>query len=228
LPERERAAGFRDHSLACAENQASHEIGSETSMTRHVQLFQVAQLLFACALCAQSGIAEIPYDSTPNLLKMPEHIDMGEAVGVARNSKGNIFVYTRTGSSNAVLGGSRAFTHGGAGLFEFTRNGAFVREIGQGLYGFLFAHVVRVDPQDNIWVVDEGSSMIIKFSPEGRILMTMGRKPEAVPVPAREAGRGGAATGAGVAGDNFNRPTDVAWAAAGGIFLAGEVCTPRG
>jgi len=42
---------------------------------------------------------------------------------------------------------------------------------------------VRVDPQDNIWVVDEGSNMIVKFNPEARVVMTMGRKPEAVPVP---------------------------------------------
>jgi len=189
-------------------------------MTRPAQLLQAAQLLVACSLCAQTGIPEIPYDSAPNLLKLPEHIHMGEAVGVATNSKGKIFVYTRTGSSNAILGGSRTFTHGGARLFEFSRNGVFVREIGQGLYAFLFAHVVRVDPQDNIWVVDEGSNMVVKFSPEGRILMTMGRKPESVPVAAREAGRGGAAAGAGVAGDNFNRPTDVAWDTAGNIFVS--------
>jgi len=78
---------------------------------------------------------------------------------------------------------------------------------------------VRVDPQDNIWIVDEGSNMIIKFNPEGRIVMTMGRKPEAVPVPAAQERRG-AGSGAGVAGDIFNRPTDVAWDAAGNIFVS--------
>src|SRR5712692_4074244 len=186
-------------------------------MTRFLQPFLIVAT--AASLWGQA-IPEIPYDSPANLLKLPEHIHMGEAVGVATNSKGNIFVYTRTGSSAATMGGSRVFTHGGARLFEFSRNGAFVREIGQGVYAFLFAHAVRVDPQDNIWVVDEGSSMIVKFSPEGRILMTMGRKPEAVPVPAREAGRGGAPTGAGFAGDNFNRPTDVAWDATGAIFVS--------
>src|SRR5258708_36394353 len=109
-------------------------------MMRCAQFFRIAPLLFACSLYAQSDIPEIPYDSAPNLLKMPEHIHMGEAVGVATNSKGNIFVYTRTGSTHATTGASRTFTHGGARLFEFNPGGGFVREIGQGLYGFLFAH----------------------------------------------------------------------------------------
>src|SRR5260370_27013147 len=119
-------------------------------MTRHVQLFQVAQLLFASSLCAQSEIPEIPYDSAPNLLKLPEHIHMGEAVGVATNSKGNIFVYTRTGSSDATLGGSRAFTHGGGRLFELRRHVCFVRCNGQGVFAFLFALAVLVYPHGNV------------------------------------------------------------------------------
>ena len=180
--------------------------------------------IVAGALTAQS-IPEIPYDSTLTL-KLPEHLYLGEAAGVATNSKGNIFVYTRTGGMLASVGGSRTFTHGGARLFEFAPNGNYLREIGVGMYGFLFAHVVRVDAQDNIWVVDEGSSMVIKFSPDGRLAMAMGRKPESIRVPAAEGGegggggRGGGLPGAGVGGDNFNRPTDVAWDAVGDIFVS--------
>ena len=98
-----------------------------------------ALLLAAWVAAAQNPVPEIAFDSVPNLLKMPEHIYMGEAAGVATTSKGNILVYTRTGGAEATVGGSRIFTHGGARLFEFTAAGKFVREIGQGVYGFLFA-----------------------------------------------------------------------------------------
>src|SRR5262245_14440703 len=106
---------------------------------------------------AYATASDIPYESVPNFLKMPSNIYLGEGIGVARNSKGHIFIFTRSGDTR---------------LFEFDQNGNFVREIGQGLYGFEMAHGVRVDSQDNIWTVDEGTNMVVKFNPEGRVLMT--------------------------------------------------------
>ena len=158
---------------------------------------------------AQLAVPEIPFDSVPNFLKMPDNLYLGEVTGVATNSKGHVFVYTRTGTTTATLGGSRVFTHGGSRLFEFDDKGAYVREIGVGIYGFVFAHVVRVDSQDNIWVVDEAANIVMKFDPNGRVLMTIGRKPESINIrnyeapgpPAPPAGRaGGAPAGEGRAG----------------------------
>ena len=109
---------------------------------------------------------------------------MGEAAGVATNSKGDIFLYTRTGNPTMTLGTARAVSHGGSRLFQFERGGKFVREIGQGAYGLLQAQQVRVDPQDNIWIVDQMSTQVIKFDPNGRVQMILSRKPEAMRVPA--------------------------------------------
>ena len=179
-----------------------------------------------------ANVPEIPYESVPDPLKIPDDIYFGETVGVATNSKGNIFIYTRTGSPQVTIATERTFWRGNGGsrLFEFDASGKFIREIGQGLYGFLSAHVVRVDAQDNIWAVDEGASVVLKFNPEGRIVMVLGRKPEEITVPGGPPREGGPAPqrdvdpnappGTGVRGDLFVRPTDVAWDAAGNIFVA--------
>src|SRR6266705_2917206 len=127
-------------------------------------------ILLATPLCAQikakaQNVPEIPYESVPNFLKFPPNLYLGEAMGVATNSKGHIFVYTRSANTR---------------LFEFDQNGTYVRDIGEGNYGFEFAHSVRVDPEDNIWVVDEGTNMVIEFNPAGRIVMVLGHRPDAV------------------------------------------------
>jgi hypothetical protein len=151
------------------------------------RLFAVALIAAAFALSgvlsAQLNFPEIPYDaSTP--LTLPPNLHLGEAAGVATNSKGDVFVYTRTGTPRITTAGARNVSHGGSRLFQFDRTGKFVREIGQNVYGFLQAQQVRVDPQDNVWVVDQMSTQVIKFDPNGRIQMVFSRKPEAMRVPA--------------------------------------------
>src|SRR5262249_19363557 len=104
----------------------------------------------AAPLVAQSGAPDIAFDANADLLKLPDNIHLGEAAGVATNSKGHIFVYTRTGASNAAVGSSRTFYKAGSRLFEFDQTGKFVREIGQGVYGFHFAQAVKGGPRDDI------------------------------------------------------------------------------
>src|SRR5262249_18467162 len=130
---------------------------------------------------AESGSAtpgEIPYDAVADLLKMPADTFIGEIGGVGANSKGQIFVYTRTGHGYATIGDNRTFLHGGSRLFQFDATGKFVRELGQDVYGFNAAIGLRVDPQDNVWTIDQGASQVVKFDSEGRVALVLGRKPE--------------------------------------------------
>ena len=201
--------------------------------------FLLALLAATCvsALPASAQTApEIAFDAVANPLNLPDDIYLGEVGGVATNSKGDIFVYTRTGHPTISIGTARPFAHGGSRLLQFDRDGKFVRELGKDSYAFLFAQQVRIDPQDNIWVVDQMSNMVIKFDPEGRVALLLGRKAEAVPVPARGQGAGGLAIPAPAAGqpagvgaptDLFSRPTDVAFDAAGNIYVADGVGNQR-
>ncbi len=182
-------------------------------------------LLAALVLTAQTSVPEIPFTAFPDLLKFPDAIPLGEAAGVATNTSGNVFVYTRTGHPTISIGTARPFAHGGSRLVEFDHMGTFVREIGKDSYGFMDAQQVRVDPQNNIWTVDQMTSMVIEFDPNGRVQLLLGRKAEAERVPAAPltpaaGGRGGGLPGAGAQSDLFNRPTDVAWDAAGNIYVA--------
>ena len=156
-----------------------------------------AALTLTISLMAQTSVPEINFDTNADLLKTPQNTFLGEVAGVATNSKGNIFVYTRTGHPYATLGDSRTFYHAGSRLFEFTSSGAFVKEIGQDLYGFNAAQGLRVDAQDNIWAIDVGSSQVIKFDTNGGVQLVLGRKPETIGV--RPAAPRGAPTEAGPA-----------------------------
>src|SRR2546423_9742777 len=118
-------------------------------------------------------VPQIPFDSVQNLLKLPPDLYLGEAAGVAVNSKGHIFVFSRGNSTGP------AYAATAAQLLEFDANGKYIRDIGHNLYAWSYAHAVRVDKDDNIWAADKGSDMVIKFDPAGRVAMVLGRKQEA-------------------------------------------------
>jgi len=169
----------------------------------------------------EQNTPQIPYDAV-SLPLMPDGHTIGETEGVAVNSKKHLFVYTRSGNLGPARGAQAAE------LFEFDQNGKYVKEWGQNAYGFSFAHAIRFDKDDNLWVVDEGSNMVMKFNPQGLVTLVLGRKDEAIDYLERfleEARHTDAAaitapgSGAG-RGGNFGRPTDVAFDTQGNIFVA--------
>jgi DNA-binding beta-propeller fold protein YncE len=177
--------------------------------------FALVLAFFLCAplaLVAQQGAPEIPFDSAPNALKLPAGMYLGEVSGIAVNSKGHIFIFSRGNSTGP------AYAATAAQLLEFDKDGKYLGEIGHNLYAWSFAHTVRVDKDDNIWAADKGSDMVIKFNPEGKVIMVFGRKQEASdegtealkhpkpPLPPVDG--------------LFRQVTDMTWDAAGDTFIS--------
>ena len=176
-----------------------------------------SSILFLLSLCAsvaaqQPQVPEIQYQSAQDFVKLPPDMYLGEVAGVAVNSQNHVFVLSRGNSTGPAYGASAAQ------LLEFAADGKFLREIGRNLYAWSFAHSVKIDKDDNIWVADKGSDMVIKFTPEGRVAMVFGRKQEAsdestAPLkhlkPLLPAVEG-----------MFRQVTDVAWDSSGNAYIS--------
>jgi len=174
-------------------------------------LIIAAVVLTAAAAQAQQAVPEIPFDGNVEFLKVPADVYFGEVAGVAVNSRGHVFVFSRGGTIGPAFGAAAAQ------LFEFDQKGAFVREIGRGMYSMSYAHSVRIDRDDNIWLVDKGSDMIVKLTPAGRVAMVFGRKKEA----SDEADPWTRVTPPRAHVDGqFRQPTDVTWDPQGNVFIS--------
>ena len=165
----------------------------------------------AAILSGPQAVPEIQFTADAEFLKLPDNAYFGEVAGVAVNSKGHVFVFSRGGVNGPAFGAAAAQ------LFEFDQNGKFVREIGKGLYSMSYAHAVRIDRDDNIWLVDKGSDMVVKLTPAGRVAMVFGRKKEA----SDEAVPWTRVTPPRAHVDGyFRQPTDVTWDTQGNIFIS--------
>jgi len=166
----------------------------------------------------------IPFDSVPDHLKNSPDMNFGEVLGVAVNSKGHVLVLNHPGSATSGPMYGNATTQ----LLEFDQAGKFVREVGRGVYGLGYAHGVRYDKYDNLWVVDKGTHAAMKFNPAGYVTMNLGRRPEGPDDPNELYFRGnglGRAGGEGRAAPqhvdgNFRGPTDIAWDSDDNIYIS--------
>src|SRR5437660_2658959 len=173
--------------------------------------FLACALVFATPAFAPQP-PELRCHCAPDFLQLPPDLSLGEVTGVAVNSQGHIFVFSRGNTTGP------AYAAAAAQLLEFTPDGKFLREIGHNLYAWSFAHTVKVDKEDNIWVTDKGSDMVIKFNPAGRVALVFGRKQEASeegteplkhvkpPLPPVDG--------------MFRQVTDVAWDSAGNTYIS--------
>jgi len=134
-----------------------------------------------------------PFTAQPFDLHLPADSYIEEVPAIATSPDGQ-FVYV--------------FNRGKRALLAFDVKGTFVREIGAGL--FSVPHGLRVDADGNIWTADTGNHVVLKFAPSGKLLMVLGKK-------------GTASAGWFDRDYNhlfFNKPSDIAFDAAGNIFVA--------
>ena len=172
----------------------------------------VALIVTVASAHAQT-VPQIPVVSVPNFFQLPAGVNFGEVPAVAVNSQGHVFVFSRS----SPTGGGPAYGIHAAQLFEFSPSGIFIAEHGRGLYAWAFAHGIAIDADDNIWTVDKGSNMVVRMTPDGRVVWVFGRKAESSsedarpiehhdpPLPPQD-GR-------------FREPTDVAFDSLGNIYI---------
>ena len=109
---------------------------------------------------------------------MPDGWKFGRVSAVAVNPKGEVYVFHRGPKADPIV--------------VFDGKGKFLRSLGKGMFGN--PHGMRFDHEGNLWVTDNGDHQVMKFSPQDKLLFTLGTKGKA-----------------GTDSKTFNRPTDIAF-----------------
>jgi streptogramin lyase len=105
-----------------------------------------------------------------NWAQMPAGRTLGLASGLAFDREGNLWILDRCGANSCA--GSNLDP-----VLEFDPSGRFLRSFGAGL--FVFPHQIFIDNDGSVWTTDADGKdgighTVVKFSPEGRVLMTLG------------------------------------------------------
>lgn len=128
---------------------------------------RIAFLLLFCLATpafAQEGdkAPEISFRVVKDFFQIPNDMFMAEAVGVALDSKGHIFILNR----------------GNHPVLEFNPDGSFITTFGEGSPLFTTPHSIRFDQQDNLWYVNSAANLVVKFDPNRRVEQALGRREE--------------------------------------------------
>jgi DNA-binding beta-propeller fold protein YncE len=109
-----------------------------------------------------SKVPDISFRLVNDFFQIPSDMVMAEAVGVALNSKGHIFILNR----------------GNHPILEFNPDGSFIGSFGEGSPVFSTPHSIRFDAQDNLWYVNAAANLVVKFNAKRRIEQALGRREE--------------------------------------------------
>jgi NHL repeat len=151
-------------------------------------------MFLVCVVCLavvtqQPDIRAAPRLALEQVALTPE-LPMGTVSSVAAGRDGVIYILQRGDKADPVI--------------AINRDGRVLRSWGRGM--FTVPHGIRVDADGNIWTVDAGSSMVLKFSPEGRKLA--------------EIAVGEVATGKNCAFPTLCGTTDIAFGPGGRLFIS--------
>jgi hypothetical protein len=137
----------------------------------------VASALFRAGTSAQSPDTQPnPYRVVPNHFKLPDGRTMGStaAIDIDRDGR-SVWVFERCGGASQALACAESSL---APVMEFDSSGKIVKSFGGGM--FVSPHGIHVDPFGNVWVTDgngkgEKGQQVFKFSPDGKVLLTLGK-----------------------------------------------------
>ena len=144
------------------------------------------------------GSGKFVFEEAESWAQLPKRWNLGEVPGVAVDSQDRLFAFCR--SEHPVV--------------IFDRNGRFLESWGDGM--FVCPHMIFIGPDDSVYCVDAQGHRVKKFTPDGKLLMTL-------------APRNGVADTGFVpddwqtivrSGPPFNTPTDVALSPEGELYVS--------